>query len=177
MSDETLYSSSSNMQVSSTPGTVGQPANFGNGADSFNQNPRPELEPAPFDKRPLWIGIGVSVGFLLLAILIGYLLFTHPAAAATFRDIFIIYMGIGIFVLIFLLILLLVILTYLVLKLNDLTQLITREVKPMLITIQNSLNTVNGTTNFISDNAVKPVISTVSSFAAAKAMVKTLFRR
>lgn len=179
MPDETFNSASSSMQVTSAPvppsydnGTRTQP-----GYGTVNENPRPELGAEPFDKRPLWIGIGTTVVFLLLAILIGYLLYTHPSAAAVFRDIFIIYMGIGIFVLIILLIVLLVVLTYLVLKLNDLTHLITREVKPMLTTMQNSLNTVSGTTNFISDNAVKPVISTASSFAAARAMVKTLFRR
>lgn len=182
MSDETLYSSNS-VQVSSSSGAVGHPTSFGNGSGAqpdygnFKDNPRPELSAEPFDKRPLWIGIGVGVVFLLVIILLGIWMFYNPVATQIIRDIFIIYIGVGIFVLILLLLVLLVVLTYLVLKLNDLTHLITREVKPMLITVQNSLNTVNGTTSFISDNAVKPVIATASSFAAARAMVKTLFRR
>ncbi|GAB4428584.1 MAG: hypothetical protein Kow0031_08860 [Anaerolineae bacterium] len=182
MSDETTYSTSSNLQVNASPGAMTQPGSYGNGAqpgfdNAAPRNPRPELEPAPFDKRPLWIGVGVTVTFIVLAIVLGVWLFYHPVAAAVLRDIFMIYIGLGIFVLIPLLILLAVVLIYLALKLNDLTHLIHREVIPMMTTVQNSLNTVNGTTSFLSENAVKPVISTASSYAAARAMVKALFRR
>jgi hypothetical protein len=183
MSDETTYSTTSSVQVSSPASSVGQPVSGGNGYGtqagygSFNENPRPELSAEPFDKRPLWIGLGVTITFIVLAVGMGIWLFYHPVAAAILRDIFLIYIGLGIFVLIPLLILLTVVLIYLVLKLNDLTQLLTREVTPMLTSVQNSLNTVNGTTSFISENAVKPVISTASSYAAARAMFKALFRR
>ena len=49
--------------------------------------------------------------------------------------------------------------------------------KNVLYNIQETTNTVRGTTSFISDKAVQPVIATVSSIAAVKAIFKSLFRR
>ncbi len=148
------------------------------------ENKRPELSPDPFDKRPLIIGGLIAVGFMVVAVLIAYWLYNNPTKAEVIRDIFIIYLGIGIFFLIPLLIVLVIVLIYLVLKLNDLTQLLKREIAPMLITVQNSLdtvqgtlNTAKGTTTFISENAAKPVISTVSAVSAAGAIFRALFKR
>ena len=70
-----------------------------------------------------------------------------------------------------------VMLAYLVLKTNDLVQLVDREIRPLLYNIQETTNTVRGTTTFISDKAAQPVIATVSSIAAVKAIFRSLFRR
>ncbi len=143
----------------------------------YKENTRPELSPAPFDKRPLLYGALVAGGFFLVAILIAIWLYNNPERAEVIRDIFIIYVGLGIFVLIPLLMILIVVLIYLALKLNDLTLMVHREVIPMLTNIQTTLNNVKGTTTFISDQAVKPVISTASSFAAVRGIMRSLFKR
>ena len=140
-------------------------------------NPRPELSAEPINKQPIIIGSVVALGFLVLSLVCGWWLFTHPIAAAVLRDILIIYIGIGIFVVILLLIALVVITSYLVIKVNDLVQLTDREIRPVLANIQESVNTVRGTTVFLSDHAVQPVISTASTIAGVKTIVRSLFRR
>lgn len=141
------------------------------------ENSRPELSPKPADKRPLIIGIIVAVVILVGFIGIGWWLFVNPASAAVLRDIFIIFMGLGIFVIILLLIMLIVITSYLVIKVNDLVHLLDRELKPMLASAQEMLGTVRGTTSFISEQAVKPVMSTASTYAAVRAIFRNLFQR
>jgi hypothetical protein len=141
------------------------------------ENSRPELSAKPADRRPIIIGAVVALVIVLIFGGIGWWLFVNPVAAAIIRDIFIIFMGLGIFVIILLLIALIVITAYLVLKVNDLVQLIDREIKPMLARLQESLNTVRGTTRFISEQAVEPVITTVSTVSAARAIFRSLFRR
>lgn len=138
---------------------------------------RPELSAKPIDKRPLIIGALVALVIVLIFGAIGWWLFVHPTAAAVLRDVFIIFMGLGIFIIILLLIALVVITAYLVLKVNDLVQLLEREIKPLLVQVQGTVNKVRGTTNFISEQAVKPVITTVSTVAAIRAIFQALFQR
>ena len=140
-------------------------------------NDRPELSSEPIDKRPIIIGGVVAIAIVIIFGGLGWLLFINPVAAATLRDIFIIFMGLGIFVVILLLIALIVIAAYLVLKVNDLVQLVDREIKPMLTKVQGTLNTVRGTTTFLSDHAVQPVISTASTVSAVQAIFRSLFKR
>lgn len=146
--------------------------NYDDGANS-----RPELSAKPIDKRPIIIGIIVALVIIIGSAVIGWLLFSNPETAAVLRDIFIIFLGLGIFLIILLLIVLVVITVYLVLKVNDLVKLGDREIKPMLTKLQDTLNTVRGTTTFISDHAVQPVITTVSTVSAVKAIFRALFRR
>jgi hypothetical protein len=138
---------------------------------------RPELSAKPIDKRPLIYGILAAVIIILIFGGIGAWLFYNPAAAAVTRDIFIIFLGLGAFLIILLLIALVVITVYLVLKINDLVRLLDREIKPLLSQVQETTRTVKGTTTFISDQAVKPVIATASTIAAAQAIFKSLFQR
>ena len=140
-------------------------------------SPKPELSTRPIDYRPLIAGALVALTFFIAAILCGWWLFVHPVRAVIIRDIFIIYVGLGIFVLIPLLIVLIVALTYVFLKLNDLKPLLDREIRPMLMNMNNSINTVRGTTTFLSDHAVQPVISTVSTVTAIRVIISSLFRR
>ena len=140
-------------------------------------NPRPELSPQPVDKRPLIFGL---LGALLIIIIFGvitFFLFRAPEATAVIRDIFIIYLGLGAFIIILLLIALIVITAYLVLKVNDLVKLLDREIKPVLSRLQDTAINVQGTTNFITENAIRPVINTASTIVAAQSVIRTLFRR
>jgi hypothetical protein len=140
-------------------------------------NSKPELSAKPVDKKPIIIGILVALVVIIIFGGLGWWLFINPSNAALLRDIFIIFMGLGIFVVILLLIALVVITAYLVIKVNDLVQLLDREVRPMLTKMQASINTVRGTTTFLSDHAVQPVIATASTVAAIRVIISSLFRR
>jgi hypothetical protein len=136
-----------------------------------------ELTPEPVDRRPIIYGIIAVVLVLLIFGGLAVWLYLHPLAAAILRDIFIIFLGLGAFLVILLLVALVVITAYLVLKVNDLTQMLNREIKPMLAQLQSTVSTARGTTAFLSEQAVKPVITTVSAFAGVRAIFRTLFRR
>ncbi|MCL4299303.1 MAG: hypothetical protein KJ077_26450 [Anaerolineae bacterium] len=136
-----------------------------------------ELSPKPMDKRPLIIGGIVALAIVILFGLLGWWLFSNPEATAVLRDIFIIFLGLGVFLVILLLIALIVMTIYLVLKINDLIGMLNREIKPMLAQVQSTLNTARGTTAFLSEQAVKPVITTASAVAGVRAVFRTLFRR
>lgn len=136
-----------------------------------------ELSPKPVDKRPLIIGAVIVLVIIILFGLLGWWLFSHPEATAVLRDIFIILLGFGALIVILLLIALVFITIYLVFKINDLVQMLNREIKPMLAQVQSTLNTARGTTAFLSEQAVKPVITTASAVAGVRAVFRTLFRR
>jgi hypothetical protein len=147
----------------------------------YNQDklprPMPELSVEPADKRPAIIGIIVALTIVLIFAGIGWWLFINPVATAILRDIFIIFMGLGMFLIILLLIVLVVATTYLVLKVNDLTQLLDREIRPILSKIQDTLQTAKGTTVFYSEHAVRPVITMAGYVAGVQAIFRSLFRR
>jgi hypothetical protein len=140
-------------------------------------NKYPEFSPTPVDKRPLIIGIIVAASILLVSIIVAVWLFFNPVTAAIVRDIVIIFMGISSFFILIAVVVMIVMLIYLILKTNDLVQLLDREMRPLLYNIQETTNTLRGTTTFLSDKAVQPVIATVSSIAAVKAIFRSLFRR
>lgn len=136
-----------------------------------------ELSPKPMDKRPIIYGIIAAVVVILIFGGLGVWLFLNPPIAAVLRDIFIIFLGLGVFLVILLLIALVVVTVYLVLKINDLIGMLNREIKPMLAQVQSTLNKARGTTAFLSEQAVKPVITTASAVAGVRAVFRTLFRR
>ena len=146
---------------------------------------RPELSMKPVDRRPAIIGIVVALAILIIFSFLFWWLFVHPVATAVIRDIFIIFMGLGVFIIILLLIILIVATVYLVLKVDDLVQLLDREVvqllnkdiKPALNKVQDTLTNVKGTTTFLGDRAVKPVRTTAGYIAAVRAISRSLFRR
>jgi hypothetical protein len=102
----------------------------------------------------------VLIALVVLAVLgaIGYGLVTHPPFTAVLRDISIIVLAlvtvvIGLF------------LTILIFQLQSLTALLRDEIKPILDSANQTANTVRGTTTFVSDAVVSPMIK-VASFAA-----------
>jgi hypothetical protein len=135
-----------------------------------------ELSAEPTDKRPLIFGIIAGLIVILLFGGIGVALYRWEGTPVL-RDIFIIYLGLGVFLIILLLIALIVVIAYLVIKVNDLVQLLDREIKPLLGKLQETAGTVRGTTTFISDHAVQPVITTASTVSGIKAIFRALFRR
>ena len=145
-------------------------------------------EPPPDSKaEELSAGLGASrmpaivaaiVAFVLLLVLIifGVWLFTHPVAAARLRDIFIILLGIQSIFLGLLMIVAVVAIIYVALKMYDLTHFIETELRPVLRRMDDTVRTVNSRTTFISDAAVKPVIDVMSWGASARAIIRSFTR-
>jgi hypothetical protein len=105
----------------------------------------------PEQKRAV---IGVVIAFIILLVLIvattAYLL--QPTTnTAKIRDVFIIFMALQS-------ILTGMTLVILMIQLARLTNLLQNEIKPILDSTNETLNNLRGTTNFLSDNLVEPVI-------------------
>lgn len=102
------------------------------------------------------VGIGLAVLLVLAAIGAAiYGLASHPLLTAVVRDIFIIVLAlvtivIGLFLVI------------LIFQLQSLIALLRDEIKPILNSTSETVSTVRGTTTFVSDAFVKPVIETAS---------------
>jgi hypothetical protein len=100
----------------------------------------------------------IALVVLLVLVAAGYGLVTHPPFTAVLRDISIIVLAlvtvvIGLFLII------------LIFQLQSLTALLRDEIKPILDSANQTANTVRGTTTFVSDAVVTPMIR-VASFTA-----------
>jgi ABC-type methionine transport system permease subunit len=110
-------------------------------------------------KRTAAIFAAIVVVVLLAGLILGIIALAQPQTdTGKVRDIFIIVLAVES-------LLLGVALVILVVQLAVLTNLIQNEVKPILASTKETVSTVKGTSKFISDKAVKPII-TVSSFLA-----------
>ncbi|MCX8062438.1 MAG: DUF1418 family protein [Anaerolineales bacterium] len=99
------------------------------------------------------IVIVTIIGVLLLVAIFfsTYWMLKNPQQTPTIRDIFIIFMGLEF-------LLLGVALIILILQLARLINLIQNEIKPILDSTNETVNTLKGTTAFLSDNLVEPVM-------------------
>ena len=127
-------------------------------------------------RTPAIVAAIVALGFLLVLIIFGVLLFNNPVAAAKLRDIFIILLGIQSIFIGLLMIVAVVAIIYVALKMYDLTQFIQNELRPMLQRADDTIRTVQSRTTFISDAAVKPVVDVMSWGAQIKGMVRAFTR-
>lgn len=89
---------------------------------------------------------------------------------AVTRDIFIIVLALESLVVVGLLI-------WLIVELRGLTRLLREELKPILDSAQETVKTVRGTTNFVSENVVAPFVKVQGYMTGAKTVVDTLFGR
>lgn len=128
--------------------------------------PAPEKEGE--NKTGLVIAIIVTV-LLLAGIIVGLVfLARNPAAAANVRDIFIILLAFEIF-------LIGIAAVILILQIATLTNLLQNEIKPILNSTTETVNTLKGTVRFLSDNVTEPVIKMNESLASVRKLVD-LFR-
>jgi len=103
-------------------------------------------------KRAILIGsVVVAIIFVVGAIWAAIALVNSPAQAATWRDVFIIFMAleamlIGIALLV------------LIMQLAVLTNMLKHEIKPILESTNETVNAVRGTTLFVSENLVEPIM-------------------
>jgi hypothetical protein len=116
------------------------------------------------------VAIGVIVALIILAGLIAavvYLATSPPQVAATTRDIFIIFMALESFVIG-------VALIILITQLAVLTNVLRHEIRPILEATNETVNTVRGTTLFVSENLSEPIIKLNSYVAALEKVVTAL---
>jgi hypothetical protein len=151
--------------------------------ESNNNNNKPRLEsgtagstqrnasqPQTEQKSNRGLVIGIVVGALVLLVLIGlgaWALVNNPPLAATLRDIFIIALALE-SVIIGLVLLLLV------LQITRLINLLQDEIKPILESTNQTVSTLRGTTTFMSEKVVEPVVKLSSYVAGTRRAVEIL---
>lgn len=130
---------------------------------STNEGENPQVQ-----SKKTWVIILVLV--LILAILVAgiVLLATAPAETTTFvRDIFIIMMAL-------VSIIIGVALVVLVVQMAALINLLQNEIKPILQSTSETINTLKGTTTFLSNNLTEPVIKLNSSVAGFRKLISLI---
>ncbi len=139
--------------------------------------PSPEEEAAlkAAKRKQTWIIIGIVAGVIIIIGLLAWAivaLIQHPSTAANLRDVFLILMA-------FFSLIVGVALVILLIQLAALINLLQNEVKPILDSTSETINTLKGTTEFLSENLVEPVIKLNSYVAGLKKILDTfnLFRR
>jgi ABC-type spermidine/putrescine transport system permease subunit II len=114
-------------------------------------------------RQSLYIALAI-VGLLIvivgISIAVAYMV-QNPAQTELLRDIVIILMAVE-FLLLGLALLVLIV------QIARLTALLETEIRPILETTNETLNTLRGTTTFLSDNLVQPVIKANSSLSAVR---------
>ena len=117
--------------------------------------------------------IAVVVGLLILACLVTGLIFllnpnlTKPEDVARIRDVFIIIMALES-------LLIGAVLVILIVQVARLTNLLQNEIKPILDSTNETVSTLRGTTEFLSDNLVQPVIKLNEYIAAVQKLLELL---
>lgn len=121
-------------------------------------------------RKQRWILTGsITAAVILVALLVWAIieLSGHPQAASNVRDIFIIFLALES---------LLVggALVVLIIQLASLINLLQNEVKPILKSTTDTVNTLRGTTEFLSENLVEPVIKLNSYLAGLRKVIDLL---
>jgi hypothetical protein len=121
-------------------------------------------------RKQRWImaGIIAAVILALAGIVVAVIaLANHQQAAANVRDIFIIFMA-------FESLIIGAALVVLIIQIASLINLLQNEVKPILQSTSETVNTLRGTTEFLSENLVEPVIK-LNSYLAGLRKLFSLF--
>jgi len=129
----------------------------------------PETETTPVSSTKVWIGILVAaiiVGLIVTAIF--FLSRADINTTSRIRDIFIIFMA-------FESIVIGVALVVLVIQVATLINLLQNEVKPILKSTKETVDTLKGTTEFLSSNLVEPVIK-LNGYMAGMKQLFDLFK-
>jgi hypothetical protein len=131
------------------------------------QTEQPPTQPAQNNNRMLYIIIGVVVVMVLLGIAAIWFLLQPTTPTNKIRDVFIIIVAIESGVIG-------VALVVLIVQLAALINLLQNEVKPILIATNETVNTLRGTSEFLSENVVEPVIKLNGYMAGLYRMLELL---
>jgi len=93
-----------------------------------------------------------------------FLLTQPPTTAEKIRDIFIIFMALESLILMFTLVILII-------QMSVLINLLQNEIRPILQSTNETVSTLRGTANFLSDNIAEPVIKANEYFAGFQQLV------
>jgi hypothetical protein len=119
-------------------------------------------------RKQRWILAGIITGVILILALIGlavYFLLQPGSPTSTIRDIFIIFLAVESLIIG-------VALVILMIQVASLINLLQNEVKPILQSTSETVNTLRGTTQFLSENLVEPVIKLNSSLAGLRKILE-----
>ena len=131
---------------------------------------REELEYRAKVRRQRWIMAGIIAGVIvILAAIVTaiYFLLQPGSPTGTIRDIFIIFMAVESLIIGAALVILII-------QVASLINLLQNEVKPILESTTETVNTLRGTTQFLSENLVEPVIKLDSSLAGLRKILELL---
>lgn len=125
--------------------------------------------PTSDHRQRLYLILGACLLLLLLAgsVTAAVFLVSNPAQAETIRDVVIIFMALE-FLLIGLAFIVLIV------QIARLTALLQNEVGPILRSTHQTVDTLRGTTAFLSENLVSPVVKVNSSVAALRRALKLI---
>jgi len=139
-----------------------------------NEQPKSDVKSpearTPMDPRAKKMIFIVSIAILVLVALLvaaGFFLYSRPQATTFLRDIAVIILAFETLVVIFFLGVVTVLLIYVILTLE-------REIKPVLNATSETVYTVRGTTTFVSDTVVSPIMKAASIFGAVKGAVEAI---
>jgi len=119
-------------------------------------------------RKQRWTVAGIVAGAILLLALISLMVFgllQNSSVTANIRDIFIIFMAIESLIIG-------VALVVLIIQVASLINLLQNEVRPILKSTSETVNTLRGTTEFLSENLVEPVIKLNSSIAGLRRILE-----
>lgn len=123
--------------------------------------PEETLPPEPQHERNVLRTVGIVLAILAILFVIsamGYGLITHPVFTSILRDM-------AIIVLAFITMITCVFLAILLFQLQSLIVILRDEIQPLLESVNDTAGTVRGTTTFVSDAVVTPMIQ-VASYAS-----------
>lgn len=130
----------------------------------------PDPEAVKKQRRAV-IGVVVAVVILVALLVLGVIFLAQDSGrTAVIRDIFIIFMALES-------LLIGLTLVILIIQLARLINLLQNEIKPILNSTNETVNTMRGTVTFLSDNLAEPVVKlneTFAAFSEVKNFIKTL---
>jgi cytochrome b subunit of formate dehydrogenase len=139
-----------------------------------NEQPKSEVKNpearTPMDPRAKKMIFIVSIAVLVIVALLvvaGFFLYSSPQATTFLRDIAVIILAFETLVVIFFLGVVTVLLIYVILTLE-------REIKPVLNATSETVHTVRGTTTFVSDTVVSPIMRAASIVGAVKGAAQAI---
>ena len=121
--------------------------------------------------RSVWTTVGIVLGVLLILVVLTSIflgLVTHPRFTAVLRDVAIIVLALVTKITS-------VLLAVLLFQLQSLTVLLRDEIQPILESINQTTSTVRGTTTFVSDTVVAPVIKVAGYVSGVRQASRALF--